>query len=162
MSKAFSFWTLILLLSAISISIKAKANNYSIAADEPKLMKELSSKLQRQGFATNVELHHFPESTLIGARGSCHLRITDGTRANQLASVLQAQSRELGAPKYYYRGQWSSEPPVIRSELERYKQLILARLNIRERRDVILAMSASPTCRRFSLDFSNTTIDVTG
>ena len=159
---ALSFWLLLTLAAALTLTMKARLNNYSAVPDETRLIRELSTNLRRQQFTATEERHRFLESTIIATRATCRMRITNGTRSNQIASILKLQSREVGVPRYYFRGEWSAQPPILRSELQRYFQLILARLGIRRSRDVIFAVASSPGCKQVSVDLTGTTIEMTG
>ncbi len=154
MRPALSFSILLALAAALSLSIKARSNDYSTAPDEPRLIRDLSVKLERQRFATRVESHLFTEQTVVATRHACRLRITNGTRANELAPVLTAQSRDLGVPTYYYDGRWSPTSVIFRSELSRYLQLTLARLGVKRPRDVVLVVAASQGCKQEPFDLS--------
>ena len=140
--------------------MKSYLNDYSAAPDESRMLSELSANLHRQKFTTTEEAHLFPEKTVIATRGACSLRVTDGTRSNQMAPILALQSQTVGALKFFYKGQWSSKPPILRSELERYVQLVLARLHIHVSRDVILAVASSPGCRRAPFDLSGARMEM--
>lgn len=162
MRPALSFSILLALGATLSLSIKARLNDYATVPDEQHLTREISAKLRRQHFITRLETHLFPESTVIATRGTCRVRITDGTRSNQLTSVLGAQSRSVGVVRYYYDGEWSSKAPLVRSELARYWQLVLGRLGIRYSRGVILVVAASPGCTQSTYDLSGMTIGLVG
>lgn len=162
MRPAFSFSLLLALAAALSLSIKARANDYSAAPDEARLIRDVSAKLEQQSFATSVESHLFTEQTVIATRGGCRLRITNGTRANEIAPVLTAQSRGLGVPRYFYDGEWSPTPTIFRAELSRYLQLTLARLGVKRPRDVVLVVAASQGCSRQPFDLSGIKIHMAG
>jgi hypothetical protein len=157
---ALSFSLLLALAAALSLSLKARSNDYSTAPDEARLIRDLSAKLERQGFATRVESHLFTEQTVIATRGGCRLRITNGTRANEIAPVLSAQSRDLGVPRYYYDGEWSPTPTIFRAEWSRYLQLTLARLGVKRPRDVVLVVAASQGCKQDRFDLSGMKINM--
>ena len=161
MRPALSFWFMLALAAALTLSMKARLNDYSAEPDESHLMRDLTAKLVPQQFITTVETHHFPESTVIATRGSCIVRITDGSRANQMAPILTLQSRSVGPLKYFYKGQWSVEPPILSSEFERYFQLVATRLGVRRSREVILAVASSPGCKHAAFDLSGASIQMT-
>ncbi|GAC1433498.1 MAG: hypothetical protein NVSMB6_31030 [Burkholderiaceae bacterium] len=154
MQRALSFSALLLAASVFSLSLKDRFNDYSVTADEARLVRDISAKLRSQNFLTTAEPHLFPEKTVVASRGNCRLRVTNGTRANQLRSVLVAQSRLVGVPRYYFEGRWNPEPPVVQSELSRYWQLIASRLGFPAPRDVMLAVASSPQCVGQSFDLS--------
>ena len=156
MSPAFSFPLLLLAATVGSLAIKAQTVDLGVANDEVRLAADLRASLGRAGISSVVEHRGVSQiDTVIGRRGECLVRLSDGTRASDQASVFAKLAGRLGQPRYFFAGEWSDSPPMFRSEVAVVAQRSLGRLGIDTARPVILAVSASPACPLDSIDLAS-------
>ena len=162
MPPAFSFPLLLAAAMTGSLAIKAQTIDYRVASDGARLTADIRGSLGRAGIPSTVEHRKVSQvDTVVGRRGNCSIRLSDGTRANERASVFTRQAGGLGAPRYFYAGEWSKTPPMFRSEVVAILQRSLARIGIDTGRPVILAVSASAACPIESIDLGNVRMHLT-
>lgn len=154
MSKRGARFSLLLALAvAVTLGIKVRATQYSLALDSAALTRAVEARLASQGFKVRHEPHGYQSDVIEATRGPCRLRVRDGALASDFSAIFAQQSAALGPIRYVYRGEWLTAPPLFRMQIDKAAAHVLARVGLPSTFPATLAIAARG-CDPATIDFT--------
>lgn len=143
---------------ALTLGLKARLNDFGVAADSARLTRDIRAALSGAGYATAIEPHPYQSDVVVARSGACRLRVRDGTLHRDFDRVFRAQSGGLPRFAYWYRGQVLAQAPALESELRAFTARAAARLGLAASFVPPIAVAAAPGCNLARLPFTGLTM----